>query len=356
MTLNKYLNYDKIKIIDYNDSNSVESNKHLLENYFSLIQKHYLNNKTSKFIPTFEYLKHIIKSNISYIALYTDLQPLYLKNKVIKRENIISGLSSKQIVLSRINDDLPEKMRNLKIHYVDFLCTHTDNRKQNITPKLIYTYAKTIMEFDIKSRDKTNSIFMFKREGEKQSFVPYTVYSNFVFDLKYFHKMYNTNILSKTINIKKVNSSNFLTFARIFQIIKKQMNVLSVDIETIKNYIDNDIIDIYIAFEKNKPLSIYVYKNNCFQYDMKPIYELISSYNIKNIDINVYNDIFIQTIFLLIKDRNIGYITIENLSSNNILINHLRERNREIYKYTNSFYLYNYILNTTKSNSIFMIV
>ena len=89
---------------------------------------------------------------------------------------------------------------------------------------------------------------------------------------------------------------------------------------------------------------------------MKPIYELISSYNIENIDINVYNDIFIQTIFLLIKDRNIGYITIENLSSNNILINHLRERNREIYKYTNSFYLYNYILNTTKSNSIFMIV
>jgi len=352
MNLFKYLNTEKTKIFELNDVSSFASNKNLIEIYFSLIQKYYLNNKISKFIPSFEYLYNIINSNISYVALYTDIQALRFKNKIIKRENVISGLTSKQLILHRPSQEISSNLRNLKIHYVDFLCTHIKNRKQNITPKLIYTYAKHVMNID--DSNNKQSIFIFKREGETQSFVPFTVYNNFVFDLKYFIVNMKQNIVPKTIRIEHIKIDTFIIFARIFETIKERINILHVELETIKHYIDKQIIDVYVAFENNNPIAIYIYKNNCFYYNSKPIFELISSYNIENT--NFFDSIFEETVHLLIKSKQIGYLTIENLSNNNVLIKHMRDKNNECYRYMNSFYLYNYVLNTTSSNSLLTIL
>jgi hypothetical protein len=64
-----------------------------------------------------------------------------------------------------------------------------------------------------------------------------------------------------------------------------------------------------------------------------------------------------KTVVELCKEnKELGYISIENLCMNNIIIRGLKKENKELHKYQNNYYLYNYILLTKENNNIFMII
>lgn len=79
------------------------------------------------------------------------------------------------------------------VGYVDFLCTHASHRKQQITPKLIYTHYKTLKDWGADearqasqtSQAKLPAVFLFKREGDLAPFVPLVVYNSFCYDTLY---------------------------------------------------------------------------------------------------------------------------------------------------------------------------
>lgn len=364
MNINKFINLNNIKIINYDEEKQERKHNFLIEIYFSLIQRDYFKTDFSIFKPSYKYLYDILNTQCSYIALYTTYKPKYNNQKqLFNCSDVVSGLTSKLIYFHRYNKNKQNK--TLHINYVDFLCTDKEYRKKNLTPKVIYTYARDIMLKNEKQNNSKGNIFVFKREGEKQSFVPFTVYSNFVFDLKYFNYRENDIHQNKQQNIKleKICGSNFELMFRTFELMKEQqINILHVPIETIKHYIETDIIHIYISHHNSEPLSIYIYKNNCFYYGGKLVFELMSSYifnqssNSALYNMNFFTEFFKKSLFDLVDKSDIGFINIENLSMNNEIIKHMREKYTEVYKYTNNFYLYNYILNPIKSTKILMII
>lgn len=393
MSAYKYLDLANIKIIPFKTEDCYKNNKFLIDSYFSLIRSNYLKDKKCVFNPTNDYLKQSLicnGSSSSYISLYTKSIPLYniVQNNhnrqnsqnITLKQNVISGLTSKVIELNRNNNT------TLYIHYVDFLCTHVDYRKQQFTPKVIYTYAYEIMRnqnnniqgnksrniikdndtITIKNTQDNSIVFMFKREAENQSFVPYTVYSNFVFDLTFFNSKYSKMKANKKyvmpsceIKLDYINSSTTEILIRAFETIKENTpHFLHILLSNVKNYIQSGIFHIFIAHQNSIPCAIYVFKNNCFSCNNQPVFECSSSiyFSSSLFDEVTFVNLFYESIQTLIDKQSIGYLNIENLSMNNILIKNMRSVGGEMYKYKNNFYLYNYILNSTQSNDIFMMI
>lgn len=360
MKLYKYIDIENIITIDYNREKDENRHKYIIECYFSLIKNHYLKNNISVFNPSLKYLYDILNTHYTHLSLYKSLEPIYnCKNELSYRTTVISGITSRMLTLYRPTKE--SNMKTLYLNYVDFLCTHIKKRKKDITPKVIYTHARDIM---LKNKDKhnkndynTSNIFLFKREGEKQSFVPFTVYSNFVFDLKYFSIQNNNDF--KHIKLEKICNGNFELLFRTMENMKKTgINILSVSLETIKNYIDNGIIHVFICHIKGEAICIYIYKNNCFYYNTKSVFELMSSYYFSHslYDSEVLPYFFKKSCKELIDSQYIGYMNIENISMNNTIIKNMKNKYSECYKYMNNFYLYNYILNPIKSRDLFMIL
>lgn len=358
----KFYDPMNIKIIPYKNISHYENNKFLIDSYFQLVRNHYLREKKSIFIPSNQYLINSLINNengTSYFALYTKSKTLIHNKDVLSMQNVISGLTSKEIILYR-----KDSMKKLYIHYVDFLCTHKEFRKQNITPKVIYTYAKEVMKNTKNSN--SNSIFMFKREANSQSFVPYTVYSNFVFDLKYYVSKYkkiktsNDKIIPMNdFKVEYINESNSEILIRSLETIKNNIShFLHIPYSTINTYIKHGILHFFVVHKNGIPCAIYVFKNNCFFFNEKKVFECMSSiyFPSTNFGEDCFKYFFNESIEMLINTQNIGYITLENLSMNDVLIKNFRKIQPEMHKYTNNFYLYNYILNSTLSKNIFMIL
>jgi hypothetical protein len=379
MNAYKYLDYPNIKIIPFKHDDCYKTNKYLIESYFSLIRKHYLREKHSIFNPTNEYLKNCLINNengSSFIALYLKSRPVYhnventnnTPTSLTLKNDVISGLTSKIIVLHRRS--LPKHLQNRYIHYVDFLCTHTDNRKKQLTPKVIYTYAHHVMKQQSTRQNSSSDsiIFMFKREAENQSFVPYTVYSNFVFELKYFISKYkslssNQNAyfitLQNELKLDYINTSSTELLFRTLEEVKTSIpHFLHIPFSNVKTYIEAGVLHMFVVHKNGVPCALYVFKNNCFYYQDLPVYECVSSIYFPSslYNIELFVNFFNKSVETLIHKQKIGYLTIENLSMNNILIKNMRNMRHELYKYTNNFYLYNYILNSTQSKEIFMII
>jgi len=343
LTSKKYIDFDNVSVINPSKSND------LLKYYFSLIRGHYLRDKLCSFNPTNNYFSNTLYGENSYVALYKKTNYFYPYNT-----EVISGLTSKQLILYR--NKLSTEKRELYINYVDFLCTQYKYRKQYLTPKVIYTFVKYIMEL----QSKPTTIFMFKRESEKQSFVPFCVYNNYIFNV---NKIENLSINSfPQYKIIKLNSESLKILHRCIEMIKEKIdNFIYMDISTIMHYIEHGILHVYIAVNNNKnetPLAVYIFKENCFKYKDMNVIELTNSILLdKSITPEQFQVFSLATIERICKDnKNIGYISIENICDNNIIIKKIKNKTIEIHKYQNNFYLYNYILLTISSKEVFFII
>lgn len=385
MTAYRYIDIPNVKLMRCNTIEDYQTNKYLIDSYFSLVRKHYLNTNNSIFNPSDTYMLHTLFNETcttNYIALYCKKKTFNAFEKnALYVTSVFSGLTSKKIVLYR--HSCPAHLRTVDIHYVDFLCTHKEHRKQNITPTLIYTYAYQVMkqkelenqgqgqghsQGENNSRNHSRNVaFMFKREGEKQSFVPYTVYSNFVFDLQYFSnksiEAYTNQAssisISPTLRVEYINGDSFEILLRALEKIKQTIHsFLHVDYGVIKTYIEQKIMHVFVVHTNGEPSAIYAFKNNCFYYQTHPVYECISSiyFSSSLFDDTTFHYFFYKSITMLMKVAKVRYINIENICCNASLIHKMRQHYQEIYSYVNTFYLYNYILTTTRSKDIFMLL
>lgn len=367
--IQKYYHPSKIKLIQIDDD---FSKLYIIDKYFEIIQKHYLKNKNSKFNPSNKYLNDMINNYGNYIALYTGRDILHEKNNSLQITNVRSGLTSKMLMYYTFNKS------PLYMNYVDFLCTHTKYRKQNITPTLIYTFAQSLIQNNKKQYNNSikSNIFLFKREEAKHSaIVPLTWYYNYVFDIKHIRYAYIKHLKNKNnlvyeprINILTVNDSNYDFFIRTFEQLKLKTKILCLGYDVLKHYINSNIIKVHIAYINDNPLAIYVYKNNSLHYCNKKVFELMSSFELlsspeyydKYKGINRNHPLLVDYFYISCKklceeEENIGYINIEKLSHNDYIIMDLKSKTEEIHKYINNYYLYNYVLQNTSSNWFFTI-
>ena len=103
-------------------------------------------------------------------------------------------------------------------------------------------------------------------------------------------------------------------------------------------------------------LACYFFKNNCTKTNGKKIIECYGSINNCPLN-NLFYKGFTLAYYHMIKIMKTKRIIIENISHNNILINHIRENNlhNSMNESPTAFFLYNYLSNPVDSKKSLII-
>jgi hypothetical protein len=147
------------------------------------------------------------------------------------------------------------------VGYVDFLCTHSDHRKQSITPKLIYSHYKMLKDAETSTTAKTTaipSVFLFKREGELAPFVPLVVYNSYCYDTLY----WPAAGARKDVEANIIDATNFPLFVRALDHIRDDSANLDIHIQAghgnLKEQIACGLLVPVVFIRKNNALAPFI--------------------------------------------------------------------------------------------------
>ena len=295
--------------------------------YF-LISSQYLRTKEALYQPT--------KSQVlNYFYGHLDASYLSLCYDNVLRNNRLH----KKVVGSMTTRPLIGYLHGhkLDIGYVDFLCVHKKYRKKGYAQKLIYSHYVNVR------KQKSQTIYLFKREGAMNLIVPLCVYFAYTFSMKRLHKP-NFKLPANVV-CTLVSAGNFPIFQEYFgENGKKFTCFIAPNMAHLKFLVEHKNIFICVLMVDNVPKGFYIYRNCSTKYKNKLSIELIASYY----ELGFYEyfmDSLQNTIVLI--EKNIGHLfdllLIENISNNNDVISMLRKKTPILWKCPMAYFFYNFI-------------
>jgi len=336
---NKYCNFININVSKY-DERKEDEIKHIVE----FIRKNYYRSNDINYLPTFESFKsYFIGNNIQPIISTYYMLPTYISER-----ELVGTMTTRPLNITLKNK------KTFICNYVDYLCVHFNYRKKNIAPEIIQTH-----EYIMRHTYKKHNVSLFKREGELMGIVPLTKYKSYLFNLSDISKLYNLNKINKlhaSMNLIKINklNSNLLINFILHQKSKFNCFVLPC-IGNIINLILNNTITVYAIIFSQKLISCYFFRNSYMFYNKEHSIEVFASISDCNNDIFIYG--FIDSLLKYLKEVNSLYITLENISHNNIIINKIRTYNiLAKLKSPTAYFFYNYALKPLLPEKVFMLI
>ena len=346
--LNKYCNLMDIK------TETLENiGEKTIQDLVVFIQSHYLKNNNIHYNLKYKSFISNLKgcNNSVFISIYKKPKILFsIKDKnIINTSEIIGSIVSKPC-------NIYFKKYIFISYYVDYLCVHTNRRKQSIAPELILTH-----EYIRSTNTKNYKVALFKREGRLLNIVPLVAYNVYLYNLKNIFDTFNkyyTNSESKYTNnscvkIYKNNVHLILDFIKEFR--PNYSCTILPDLGNILNMINTNILIIYAYVYDGEINSIYIYKNSDTLYHNKASMDLIASLyknNKKNFIMG-----FKDSLIKIYKEFKIYYLLVENISANNILFGELDARKIK-YEFNTmcAYYLYNYAKRTKNNYECFIML
>jgi hypothetical protein len=338
---NKFTNFQNIKT---HTSNSLTDNQ--WKNIVAFIQLNYLRNKYNIFHPKLENVKnYFIGHNYPcYWSIYQIDEMIHNSNNNIIENNKIIGIMSSRPLKCIINNN----NINFDLYYVDYLCVDKYYRNKNIAPQIIQTH-----EYNQSHSNKKISVSLFKREEELTGIIPLTCYDTYCYDIFNFT---NSSELNININIKLLtcDKQNIYYFYHFMKEYSYKWNIyIFPTISNLYNLIESKNIFIKMSVIDGEIISAYIFKKTCTYLDKnKEVLSCIGSINGEYLNndefINVFN-LFIVS--LLKENKNIHFLSIENISDNHILNNY----NNYLFKSPTAYFFYNFAHSPFKSNKCLII-
>jgi hypothetical protein len=340
--LHRYCNLLNIKTTDFN-----KLGRDKLDVFVTFIQVNYLKNKQAEYKPTiFSLLSSLEGCNNVMISLY-EKQKMLLDVKSgqpVFTDEIVGSILSKPCI---INFD----KRQHKAFYADFLCINPVYRNKDVAAELIQTH-----EYERSHNTENYTFFLVKRETKLSYIVPLVLYDVYQYTIK--RILYNEltgekykymSLIFSKYSLIKINKSNLqLLLEYIEEISIEYPCIILPDLGNLYNMVNNNIIIIYALIRNHKLYAAYIYKRS----DM--IYHIAGQQNQYQIDFigslctcekDVFLSGFRESLIKVSKSGKykIDYLLIENLSTNNIIIDDLKYKNiRYNFCSVAAYYLYNY--------------
>ena len=227
------------------------------------------------------------------------------------------------------------------LHYVDFLCIHKKHRKQQLAPKIIYSYYVT-------QRNRSNHpIFLFKRESSSTLIVPLTTYSMYFFPIK----LCNVPSIQNVVPLQTTELSTLYD-----ESIKSHFSCFCITpYENLFIQVEEKSILIYTLVHENVIKGYYFFRNtNTYSRvndeEETKCYECLASICLTN-EIKFYYG-FLNAIQCIKKDYDATEIQIENISNNNLILKYLIPQNKPTHRSPCSYYFYNFAYLPLKSNKV----
>jgi len=306
--MNKYYNIRNIVFKDVASITPTEINE-----VIELLQNHYYKNDTIHYFPkksnVIPYLSN--NNNNSYISIY-------YKNK--KAVGILTG----RTLEVSINNT------SFLTYYADFLCVHEEYRKQEISPKMIYTHY-----YNQRHREPSILTSLFKREHTLNHYVPLVEYQTYTFNVKNWIT-YSLHNCVKILSITKENINILHEFIR-----KEKQRFkcfISSHISNILELIKTKNIYVYCVIINDKVYAAYFLRDLCTNYLKNKSLECFAS--IKNCSDELFLYCFSNVVFYY-KEYN-PILLIEDVSDNDIIIKNILLKYSYMSKVSCGFYFYNY--------------
>jgi hypothetical protein len=333
---NKFTNFHNIKTYS-----SLTDNQ--WKNITAFIQLNYLKNKNNIFYPKLENIKnYFIGHNYpSYWSIYKITEMIHdgKKNNIIENDKIIGIMSSRPLkcIIENINFDL---------YYVDYLCVDKYHRNKNIAPQLIQTH-----EYNQSHSNKKISVSLFKREEELTGIIPLTCYDTYCYNISDF-----INFLPLDINIKLLtcDKQNIYYFYHFMKEYSHKWNIyIFPTISNLYNLIETKNIFIKMLIIDTEIIAAYIFKKTCTYLDKnKEVLACVGSINGSHLNDYDFIDGFKLSIFSLSNEnKNIHFLSIENISDNQILNNYTSN----LFKSPTAYFFYNFAHSPFKSNKCLII-
>ena len=357
----------------FTDFNRLQSYE--LDNALDLVKGHYLQDARVKYNPTRRALKGYFEGHSypCYFSFAYVTNPVldYRNKQVLKKRKPISLMTSRPLELK-----CHGKETDLRLHYVDFLCTHKAHRKKGATQRTIYSHY-----INYRRQDPENMIALFKREGEQSVFVPMVRFLSYGFHLKRWIVPAPFHPSSSVVPISRKNIHLLQDF--ISKNCDHFSTVVKPEFSHIASLIKTDNIYCYILVIYGHIHCAYFFRNAFTYYseyakakdvqDVKMLdkmshqgnsIELFASIHRKipdengiNCDVKQFVDGFYHSVhqILLKKEYQFRVLVIENISNNNRILKNVIRKYRPIFKVENGYYYYNFAVHPELAKDVLII-
>lgn len=353
----------------------VLNNNELKENFINLISNHYLKtNHGNVYSPTSDNILPYFLGNNSPCFFSFYFNPLNIDIKYDEKDNnIIGSIASRPLhITHKYNSTKLDK--NIDVYYVEFLCVNENYRKKGIAPQLIQTH-----EYNQRILNKNIKVSLFKHEDTiLQGIIPLCRYNTYAYELQHSLKKNSSHLDEKeyplngmSLQISNLNSNIFIhKIIRIksyspalYDFIKqqKESNQFDVFIESsisnINELLKTNNLIIYALLNPDKKIdTIYIYKNTCvtIKTNKNPILCLTASLKNERITDTYFIYGFKKTLLIASKKYSFDYLSVENISNNNIILDDINKYNECIVVSPNAYFFYNLIFPTINSNDFFI--
>jgi hypothetical protein len=346
---NKYTNLKSVKTYEIHSLTNKQ-----LQDFILLIQLNYLRNKENKFYPKKENVMpyFVGHSSKSFCSLYTKSNT-YIHNKssdTFVQDEIVGVITGRplhvQIQTSK------NTMRSLDVYYIDYLCVNKMYRKQQIGPQLIQTH-----EYNQSHLNRKISVSLFKREEELTGIIPLTVYKTYCYLLRDNHYTIPP-LLPPSIQLLTGDKQNLYYFYNFLKETELQWDILVYpDLSNLIELITTGNVFLKMLISDGEILGAYLFRKTCtYITDKKEVVSCFASIKGKNITNNNFIVGFKNSLWSIIKDNtNFRYITIENISNNNLLIEDKNRNNHPLIVSPMAYFFYNFAYSPFNSNNCLII-
>lgn len=168
--INRFVNPKSITTVEFADASSI-----VKSNMCNLIRQHYFRNLNTgnTYCPTDNHIIPYLQAHNApvFISYYTKQQTVIDKGEIMNIPVMAGVITSRPLHVLIHN-------QSMDVYYVDFLCVHSQWRKQQIAPQLIQTH-----EYQQSRRNRSICVSLFKREDELTLIVPTIAYSAMCFEI-----------------------------------------------------------------------------------------------------------------------------------------------------------------------------
>ncbi len=356
----KYTNLKEIKTYDLDH---LTNKKLLLKEAITLIQYNYLYNKKSSVyfpkeknvIPYFE--GHSNKCFWTFIQKPETF--MNTSNGKLIENKLLVGLITSRPLHIKINPKYNKQPINFDLYYVDYLCVKKEYRKKGIAPQLIQTH-----EYNQSYNNKRISVSLFKREDVNfNGIVSLTKYNSYAFNM---FKWIKIPYLSESYKIIDADKQNIYY---LYNFLNEMYSIWDIviwpEISNLVGLIESKNIIIKMILLDTEIQAIYFFKKTCTKLtninkfnelnksnEILDLYASINRFLSKENFINAFK-VGLQEIRQ--KNVNYGYLMVEDISHNNIIINNLLTKTHPLVISPTAYFFYNFAYHTIQSNKCLII-
>jgi hypothetical protein len=351
---NKYYRPDVVvKKIDTDNMSYLETS------VTSFIQTHYLQTSMSSFVPNKSNIIPYFKGHSTpcHLSTWTIQNPILHNNsgKVTAKDEIKGCMTTRPLHVDIFTVSGNKSVPSFDINYVDYLCVSSYHRKKGVAPIVIYTHQYTIQR-----EPQRIPVSLFKREDEITGIVPLCFYKTITFDMSKWTML--AEVPANRGVVIRCDSSNYTIVHNFIQERKNAFQICILpSIGNMISLMESENLYVYMLLNETQILqSVYFFRNCCMKHENgENNLSLVASIRVDDLPDDIFAYSCKLSITKIVKEYgeecNYKYFSVENISSNDAIVEDLNTKNAHISSSPTAYFFYNFACPTYPSNKTFIL-